>query len=118
VVFSSCRYSSDQNSNLANKIGEWGGGAKSTVRVRDFNLERCEGGERGKIGLNQFFIYIHPFLPLSSKLFYFAVSISTEKPYSCVEKCCGEDIYHLPTPPQFSSMPGPTDTLASNMFVF
>jgi hypothetical protein len=68
VVFASCRYSSAQTRNFANKIGEWSGGANSTVCVKNFNLESSEGGKRGKTGLNQFF-YMHT--PLSPILIHF-----------------------------------------------
>jgi hypothetical protein len=48
--------------NLANKIG--GGGAKSTIIIRNFNLQRSPVRKRGKIGLIQSSIFIHPFPPL------------------------------------------------------
>ena len=62
VVCSSLRYSSVHRRNLASKICEWGGEAKSTIGVRNFSLGRSDGGKRLKIGLNQSFIYIHTLL--------------------------------------------------------
>jgi hypothetical protein len=38
-----------------------GVGEQNPLCVKNFNLGRGEGGKRLKIGLNQSFIYIHPF---------------------------------------------------------
>jgi hypothetical protein len=54
---------------LANKICEGVGGAKSTIGVKNFNFGRNECGKRGEIGVNQSFIYLHPFSPFSSNFF-------------------------------------------------
>jgi hypothetical protein len=50
-----------QRCNLANNIGG-GGGAKSTMSIRNFNLRRSQGRKRGTIRLNQSLMYIHPLL--------------------------------------------------------
>jgi cyanate permease len=39
-----------------------GGGAKLTMGIRNFNLRTSEVRKRGKFGLNQSLIHIHPFL--------------------------------------------------------
>jgi hypothetical protein len=53
---------------LVNNIGG-GGGAKSTIGIWKFNL-RSQVRKRRKIGLNQFLIYIHPFLLLSPQFLF------------------------------------------------
>jgi hypothetical protein len=54
----------------------WGreGGAKSIMGIGSFHLGRSQVRKRGKIGLNQLLIYIHPFPPLSPQFFYFPSS--------------------------------------------
>jgi hypothetical protein len=99
VVFASCRYSSAQRRNFANKTGEWSGGAKSTVGVRNFNLESSEGGKRGKTGLNQFFYMHTPLFPiLIHFFFYFGRFKPSRKPLFFCRKNVGRG-YLPPCPP-------------------
>jgi hypothetical protein len=41
------------------------GGGKMTMSIKNFNLQSSQVRRRGKIGLKQYLIYIHPFTPLS-----------------------------------------------------
>jgi hypothetical protein len=50
-------------------LGE-GGEAKSMMGIRNFNLQSSRVRKRRKIGLNQPFMYIRPFSPLSAQFFY------------------------------------------------
>jgi len=120
VVCSSLRYSSVHRRNLANKIFEWGGGTKSIIGVRNFHLGRSERGKRPKIGLNQSFIYIHtPLSPILIQIILFCrLQPSSKKNLFLCIKNVGGGFTLLPSLPQFTSMPGPTDTCASNMFIF
>lgn len=53
-----------------------------------------------KIGLNQFFIYIHPFPPLSSNFFSRFQPSRQKNPILMLKKCWGVDIYPL-SPPHY-----------------
>jgi len=116
------RYSSVHRRNLANNICECDGGTKSTIGVRDFNLGRNKRGKRLKIGLNQSFIHIHaPYSPILIHILLFCrLQSSSKKILFLCKKMLGEDLPSCPPPnsPQFTSMPGPTDTCAFNMFIF
>ena len=59
-------------------LGEWGGGTKSTMCVRNYNWRRSQVRKRGKIGLNQSLTYVHPFSPFLPHVFVFASP--TQKP--------------------------------------
>jgi hypothetical protein len=48
------------------------GGGESTVSMKNFNLRSNQVRKGGNIGLNLSLIYIHPFLPLSTKFLLFA----------------------------------------------
>jgi hypothetical protein len=58
-----------------------GGGAKSTMGIRNFNLRRSEDRKRVKIGLNQTLIYMHPF-PHSYPKFFIYLFSTQYKNYS------------------------------------
>ena len=45
-------------------------GGGSTMGIRNFNLRRNEVTKRGKNGLNQSLIYVHPFPPLDQFFIY------------------------------------------------
>jgi hypothetical protein len=62
--------------NLAKNIVGGGGGAKSTMVIRNFT---SQVRRREKIGLNQPLIYIHPFPQFSPKFFYLPLFNSVTK---------------------------------------
>jgi hypothetical protein len=63
-----CRDYRDPLIMVANNIR----GAKSTMCIRNFNLQRSQVRKRGKNGLNQSLIHIHPFPPTVTPNFLFA----------------------------------------------
>jgi hypothetical protein len=57
-----------------------GGGAKSRMDVRNFNLSRSQVKKWWKIGLNQPSVYIHPFSPtLTINLLFAPLQSSRQK---------------------------------------
>jgi hypothetical protein len=78
-----------------------GKGKKWIMGIKNFNLRSCQVTKRGKIGLNQFLIYIHPFPPLSPKFFYFLVFNSVAKRKLFLgRKIVGGRLFALFAPPQ------------------
>jgi hypothetical protein len=67
----------DHKCNLANRKG--GGGLKSTMGTRIFNLRRSQFTQRGKIGLKQSLMQVFPISPALFQFFLFAPSSALTK---------------------------------------
>jgi hypothetical protein len=55
------------------------GGGESTMGIRNFNLRRSQVTRMGRNGLNQSFIYTHPFLPTLTTIFFAPLQLSSPK---------------------------------------